>query len=64
MMRKLPEAAGCGCPMCCLEIMPRFLSRDGVPDPDVTGVGAWQRRTRLESLGGRGTRLLISGTKP
>ena len=37
-------------------------SRDGAPGPDVARVGAWQEKERLESLGGRGPGLLVSGT--
>lgn len=32
--------------------------RDGAPDLDMTGVEPWQEKVRLDSLGGRGARLL------
>lgn len=38
-------------------------SRDGAPEPQVAGVRAWQEKARLESLGGRRTKLLTLGTE-
>lgn len=57
--RWLLAAGGCECPVCAQ--VPQ-QSGAGALGPDEARVGAWQEKARLESLGGRGPGLLVSGT--